>query len=135
MTGKRIDLIEILRQRFFSALHLGILKPGARLPSIREIEAELGVDRRAVMKAYRTLEREGIVELRQRSGVYFGNKAIGLPGLEPPEEWAVEMFARGLEMGIPVPRFGDRMNAYISRRRLRALCVECNTDQISALVA
>lgn len=135
MTGKRIDLAGILRQRFFSALHLGVLKPGARLPSIRELEIELDVDRRTVLKAYRELEREGIVELKERSGIYFGKKAAGLPGIEPPADWAVDLFVSGLAMGIPAPRFPEQLANYFSGRRLRALCVECNSDQLESLSA
>ena len=67
MTPKHTDIAGKLRQRFFSGLHLGILEPGIRLPSANEIAVEMGVDRRVVLQAYRELEREGIVELRQRS--------------------------------------------------------------------
>lgn len=133
MTGKRIDLTEILRQRFFSGLHLGVLKPGARLPSLRELEVEFNVDRRVVLKAYRALERDGIVELKQRSGIFFGTKAAGLPGVSPPPEWAVDVFLRGLAMGIPAPRFSETLSAYISTHRLRVLCVECNSDQLGSI--
>ncbi len=107
MTGKRIELAEVLRQRFFSGLHLGVWRPGVRLPSIREPEAEFGVDRRVVLKAYRTLERDGIVELRERSGIFFGTRAAGLPGVSPPAEWSVDVLLRGLAMGIPAHRFPD----------------------------
>jgi DNA-binding transcriptional regulator YhcF (GntR family) len=131
----RSQLAELLRQRFFSALHLGLMRAGSRLPSAREIAAELGIDRRAALAAYRELEREGLVELRQRSGIYLATRAPGArgPRLTPPVEWAVDILAQGLTMGIPAPRFADRIHAYVATLRLRACCIECNEDQITSL--
>jgi DNA-binding transcriptional regulator YhcF (GntR family) len=64
------SLINRLRYRIVNALHLGDLHAGGRLPSIREISQETGTDHRAVANAYRTLEAEGLVQVRGRSGVY-----------------------------------------------------------------
>ena len=63
-------LSDKLRDRILSALHLGLLQPGDRLPSIRALWREMGVDHRVVAQAYRILEDEGLVEVRGRSGVY-----------------------------------------------------------------
>lgn len=133
--SKQIELAELLKQRFFSGMHLGLLRPGSRLPSVREIELELGIDRRTVLRAYRELEREGLVELRQRSGIFFSGSASGVPGLPPPAEWAVDVVAQGMKMGIPPSQFAARFETYLSSRPLRALCVECNADQVESLCA
>jgi DNA-binding transcriptional regulator YhcF (GntR family) len=134
---KRSELAEVLRQRFFSALHLGLLRPGSRLPSAREMAASMHVDRRVVLAAYRELEREGLVELRERSGIYFAHRAPGVPGsrLTPPAEWAVDVLAQGLSNGIPASEFADRFHSYLSTLRLRTCCIECNEDQVESLCA
>ncbi len=93
-----------------------MLKSGDRLPSVRDLELEFGVTRRAVLKAYRELEREGLVELKQRSGIFVSTTGAGLQKLSPPAEWVVDVFARGLAMGIPAPRFPERLAAYVSSR-------------------
>ncbi len=126
-------IAEMLRQRFFSALHLGLIQPGGKLPSARELAVELGVDRRVVLRAYHELESEGLVELSERSGVFFSDSAPGLPGLSPPAEWAIDVLANGVTMGIPVPQFPDHFKRYVANRKLRAVCIECNRDQISLL--
>ena len=41
MPATRPDIVEALRQRFYSRLHLGLLNPGDRLPSIRELAEEM----------------------------------------------------------------------------------------------
>ncbi|NNC32700.1 GntR family transcriptional regulator [Longimicrobium terrae] len=48
----------------------GAAAAGDRLPSIRALWREMGVDHRVVAQAYRILEDEGLVEVRGRSGVY-----------------------------------------------------------------
>jgi len=128
-----IKLADALRRRFFSGLHLGLLRPGSRLPSVRDLATEMSIDRRVVLRAYRELEREGLVELRERSGIYFGSRTPGLPGLSPPAEWATDVVTRGLAMGIPAPEFPTRFNSFLSTVRLRALCIECNRDQLTSL--
>jgi len=135
VTRKRDQIAALLRQRFFSGLHLGLLQPGGRLPSARDLAAELNVDRRVVLEAYRALENEGLVELRPRSGIFFSRAAPGLPGgpLSPPAGWAVDVIAKALERGISPTQFADRFHGYLSTLRLRAACIECNTDQVSAL--
>ncbi len=45
----------------------GALKKGDRLPSVRELSADLGVNMNTVYKAYRELESQGIVRMRSAS--------------------------------------------------------------------
>jgi GntR family transcriptional regulator len=52
-----------------------VLLPGAQLPSVRQLAADLGVNVNTVLAAYRALEAEGIVLLRR------GSRAIIHPRL------------------------------------------------------
>ena len=40
---------------------LGVLQPGAQLPSVRSVASEAGVNPNTVQKAYAMLERDGII--------------------------------------------------------------------------
>lgn len=51
------------------ALLLGHLRPGDTLPSIRDVEEQIGVSRNIVRKAYLDLQRSGILTLRRGKGV------------------------------------------------------------------
>lgn len=44
------------------------LRPGERLPTVRELAAELGVHHNTVAESYRQLAAEGWLELRRRHG-------------------------------------------------------------------
>ena len=48
----------------------GAITPGTRLPATRTLAATLGVATNTVAKAYRELERHGVVQGRGRLGTY-----------------------------------------------------------------
>ena len=52
------------------AVATGELAPGASLPSVRQLAAEIRVNPATVVQAYRALESEGIVESRQGAGTF-----------------------------------------------------------------
>ncbi|HEX6164587.1 MAG TPA: GntR family transcriptional regulator [Vicinamibacterales bacterium] len=57
------------------AIETGALRPGEQLPSIRPLAEELVINPNTVAKAYRELEHEGIVELRQGAGAFVSDRA------------------------------------------------------------
>ena len=57
------------------AIETGALRPGEQLPSIRPLAEELVVNPNTVAKAYRELEHEGVIELRQGAGAFVSDKA------------------------------------------------------------
>jgi GntR family transcriptional regulator len=66
-----LQLMEQVRH----AIETGALRPGEQLPSIRPLAEELVVNPNTVAKAYRELEHEGVIELRQGAGAFVTDKA------------------------------------------------------------
>jgi DNA-binding transcriptional MocR family regulator len=60
------DLTLLIRQ--------GALKPGDRIPSVRETSRERGFSPATVIHAYEVLEGQGFIETRPRSGYYVGTQ-------------------------------------------------------------
>ncbi|MFD4661251.1 GntR family transcriptional regulator [Kitasatospora sp. NPDC058444] len=52
------------------ALRLGLLQPGDKLPTAREVVELTAINPNTVLKAYRELEREGLVEPRPGLGTF-----------------------------------------------------------------
>ena len=52
------------------ASRLGLITTGDQLPTVREVVADLAVNPNTVAKAYRDLEREGLVVARQGRGTF-----------------------------------------------------------------
>ncbi|MEO3929483.1 GntR family transcriptional regulator [Micromonosporaceae bacterium B7E4] len=59
-----------LVQQVKHALRLGMLEPGDRLPTSKEVVASLAINPNTVLKAYRELEREGLVSARPGLGTF-----------------------------------------------------------------
>ncbi|MER5779668.1 GntR family transcriptional regulator [Streptomyces sp. NPDC002039] len=57
-------------QQTKQALRLGLLEPGDRLPTARQVVEALAINPNTVLKAYRELEREGLVEGRRGLGTF-----------------------------------------------------------------
>jgi GntR family transcriptional regulator len=52
------------------ALRLGMLRIGDQLPTVREVVASVVINPNTVLKAYRELEREGLVHSRPGQGTF-----------------------------------------------------------------
>jgi len=132
----RRELIsEDLRRRVAGGLHLGRLRPGDRLESARGIGRESGADYRVVVEALRGLERDGLVEIRPRGGVYVDGRpaANGNGSLAGFGERLVDLAADELAGGQSLAAIGDRLRDCLDTRRLRVACIECNDDQLDFL--
>lgn len=71
-----------LQQQVKHAMRTGTLHPGDQLPSAREVVLSLGINPNTVLKAYRELERDGLIEVRQGQGTFV---AVDLMTVSPPE--------------------------------------------------
>jgi GntR family transcriptional regulator len=71
-----LQLVQQVRQ----ALRMGVLEVGDQLPTVREVVAAVAINPNTVLKAYRDLEREGLIEARAGQGTF----VRGLPAGPPP---------------------------------------------------
>jgi GntR family transcriptional regulator len=59
-----------LVQQVKQAVRLGVLQPGDQLPTVKEVVARLAINPNTVLKAYRELDREGLVDARRGQGTF-----------------------------------------------------------------
>lgn len=108
-----VQLIEQVRQALLS----GVLRPGDRLPTVKEVVGSLAINPNTVLKAYRDLEREGLVEGRQGVGTF----VLRRPDGPPPNQQAA--LARSLTSWVAKARHAGLADADIEsmvRTALRA---------------
>ena len=65
-----IPLYEQIANRVRLAIASGELRPATALPSVRQLATQLRVNPATVVQAYRDLETEGFVEMRQGAGTF-----------------------------------------------------------------
>ncbi|MBP2476397.1 GntR family transcriptional regulator/MocR family aminotransferase [Crossiella equi] len=90
-TGRGRGLEGELRE----AVRTGRLRPGARLPSSRDLAAQLGVARGTVTAAYEQLVAEGYLVARRGSGTRVAETLAGAeapaPDLDEPPRWRYDL--------------------------------------------
>lgn len=88
-------------QQTKQALRLGLLEPGDKLPTAREVVEVTAINPNTVLKAYRELEREGLVEARRGLGTFVRGSLSTAPADSPLraelEDWAARAREAGLD--------------------------------------
>jgi GntR family transcriptional regulator len=90
-------------QQVKHALRLGMIGPGDQLPTIKQVVADVAINPNTVLKAYRDLERDGLVQGRAGVGTFVIKRPDGPP---PPllaqlrrslDRWLRSAFDAGLD--------------------------------------
>jgi len=85
------------------AISRGDLEPGDQLPTVRQLAVDLSINPNTVVRAYRQLEIEGVLETQQGSGTYVGHQRPEIDGLERRrmlDQILTELLARGSAYGF-----------------------------------
>jgi GntR family transcriptional regulator len=102
-----LQLIEQVKH----ALKTGAVRPGEQLPGIRPLAEGLVINPNTVAKAYRELEHEGVIELRQGAGAF-------VTGNAPTKKDAEKVRAAQAQVAATVQRLRERGVADDDIRRL-----------------
>lgn len=120
-------------ERLMQSIRLGVVAPGERLPSERELATRLGVSRVTVREAIRSLQENHYVESRRgRYGGTFVNEV--LPKSAPAKDFGdvhdVLTLRRVLETGAAETAAGRSLGP-AERRGLRARLEEAATSTLA----
>jgi GntR family transcriptional regulator len=104
-----LQLVQQVRQ----AVRLGILHAGDQLPTVKDVVGSLAINPNTVLKAYRELDLDGLVEGRRGQGTFVSST---LPPLEPDRvdalraslrKWIESARAAGLDEDAMATLFSD----------------------------
>ncbi|WP_181793079.1 GntR family transcriptional regulator [Streptomyces sp. WELS2] len=109
--------VQILEQTE-RALRMGTLRVGDKLPTAKEVVAATGINPNTVLRAYRDMERAGLVELRRGLGT-FVTRSLARPGAENDSplrreatDWVARARAAGLERADVLALVTAALDAY-----------------------
>jgi GntR family transcriptional regulator len=85
---------EQIRAQIAGHVAAGLLVPGARLPTMRALAADLGLAVGTVARAYAELESAGLVASRRRTGTVVTGSSPAPPTADEPVRTAVAALAR-----------------------------------------
>ena len=104
-------------------MRLGILQPGDQLPTVKEVVGGLAINPNTVLKAYRELDREGLVEGRRGVGTFVSSDAaarcrrIDCKALRSGlQRWIGQARAAGLDEENMAALFADTVRPPASSR-------------------
>ncbi len=81
----------------------GLLAPGDQLPTVRQLAADLSVNPNTVIRAYREMEIEGVLDTQQGSGTFVGDHRPEIDELERSrmlDQIITEFLARASNYGL-----------------------------------
>lgn len=94
------------------------LSPGDKLPSVREMAVQSGVNPNTIQRTYSELERMDIVETRRGQGTFVTEKEEVLSVLnEKLQEEVIELFIKNMkELGLSKKQMIISVERYIAER-------------------
>ena len=68
---------EQIRRQVAAGAASGVLAPGHKLPTVRQLAADLGIAANTVARAYRELESDGVIQTFGRRGTFIASRLVG----------------------------------------------------------
>lgn len=134
---KRKDtLFEQAYSQLLTALHMGRLRAGDRLPSVRQVAQRNDINHKTAFAIYQRLHAEGYITLRTGSGAYVSE--IDESHLE--QAYCLSLFkliksslAEADHLRVGPREYTKLVQSFVNRSRLKSVrlaVVECNEEQV-----
>ena len=110
--GSEVPIYQQLRNQIVAGISDGRLSPGEKLPTVRALAEELGVNAMTVNKTYQLLKQEGFIVTDRRNGARVreqpeGSGTLPRESLEQLRVLAAEARARGMDRGAFLELCGE----------------------------
>ena len=131
-------VLDRIRERIHHGRFFGATRPGDRLPSIREIAQAEHVNRKTVAAAYLHLQREGLVQIRPRSGIYLngeGSHSATRTLDRLRAKWLEQMYAGARAVGLDTSSILQIAHAVAAVERTRFPVIAATMREAQALAA
>ena len=108
--GSAVPISRQIARQIAALCAAGGLNPGDRLPSVRELARDLGVNQNTILRVYERLCGDGLLEMRQGQGTFVAEraKANASPGQRARLIEELRQLARqGLSLGLTPEQFHE----------------------------
>jgi GntR family transcriptional regulator len=104
-----------LRDQLAALIGRGLLKPGERLPTMREVAVALRIDLNTVQRAYAELERNGLLTLVRGRGTFVAEAPPARDHKAGTEALAARVAAQAKALGIALDELIKALKALKAR--------------------
>ncbi|MFH1756290.1 MAG: GntR family transcriptional regulator [Candidatus Latescibacterota bacterium] len=91
----------------------GELSPGNQLPTVRQLAVSLSINPNTVIRAYRELEIEGLLDTHQGSGTFISHSQPKIDGIEKQrmlDQIITDLLARASSYGFSITDVVNGLN-------------------------
>ena len=106
-----------LRTRLVYLISTGKFLPGEKLPTVRELAVNLGINYNTVSKVYQDIERDGYIVFKRGSGTYVADRDFGAEsgnGAGQIEILTDDYIRQCNELGVPLSEVCNIVKARVN---------------------
>lgn len=116
--GSEVPVFKQIRNQIVMGISDGRLKPGEKLPTVRALAEEIGINSMTVNKAYQLLKQEGYIMTDRRNGVRVKESFSLTPELSAEaKEQLKQLISEARIRGISRDAFVEVVDKYFADRR------------------
>ena len=116
--GSEIPVFKQIRNQIVMGISDGRLAPGEKLPTVRALAEEIGINSMTVNKAYQLLKQEGYIITDRRNGVRVREKIEQTSGLAAEaEQELARLISEAKVRGMSRDDFVALVDAYFKKGR------------------
>lgn len=116
--GSEVPVFKQIRNQIVMGISDGRLKPGEKLPTVRALAEEIGINSMTVNKAYQLLKQEGYIMTDRRNGVRVKESFSLTPELSAEaKEQLKQLISEARIRGISRDAFVEVVDNYFADRR------------------
>lgn len=97
----RRPIYEQVTEKFRMLILRGVMPPGSRMPSVRQLAMELAINPNTIQRAYMTLEQEGLIYPVKGKGNFVADtEQIRRKSREDYQKELRTLVRKGMELGL-----------------------------------
>lgn len=104
-----------LREQILALIGRGLLKPGAQLPTMRQVAVALRIDLNTVQRAYAELERDGVLAKQRGVGTFVTEAPPPRNAKKPVQDFAHRVAAQAQAQGIALDDLAQALTRLAER--------------------
>lgn len=109
----RRPLYEQITERYRQMILKGALKPGEKMPSVRQLAIELAINPNTIQRAYMELEQQGLIyPVRGKGNFVSDTEQIRRQGMEEFEQEFKQLMEKGLSIGVTLEEMQEMLLKY-----------------------
>lgn len=134
---QRTPLFEQAREQLLTALHTGKLRPGDRLPSVRQVAHRNTINLKTAFSIYQRLRDEGYVALRTGSGAYVSEMEL----TDLDQAYCLSIFqliksnlSQASQLKLDPTLYTQLVKSFVDRSSIsskQVAVIECNEEQVN----